>query len=175
MKVAFPTFRPRLGAALVALLLGLAACGEPDKPVAALELTPGRACSLDGMILADYPGPKAQIHYAQGEPDWFCDTVEMFAMILRPEQQRKIVAVYTQDMGKAQWEKPEHNWIDARQAVYVSGSKKMGSMGPTLAAFANEADAQAFARANGGKVLKFSEVTPNMVILDGGVLRDEKP
>ena len=38
---------------------------------------------------------------------------------------------------------------------------------------ASEADAQAFAAQHGGKVLKFDEVKPDMVILDGGALHDQ--
>jgi len=49
----------------------------------------------------------------------------------------------------------------------------MGGMGPTLASFAKHEDAQVFAKTNGGKVLRFDEVTIDMVALDGGVLRDE--
>jgi copper chaperone NosL len=46
-------------------------------------------------------------------------------------------------------------------------------MGPTFAAFARQADAEAFARKNGGRVLKFSDVTPQMADLRGGASRDE--
>lgn len=53
------------------------------------------------------------------------------------------------------------------------GSKRLGSMGPTAASFSSEADAQAFAAQHGGKVLKFDEVKPDMVILDGGALHDQ--
>ena len=47
-------------------------------------------------------------------------------------------------------------------------------MGPTLAAFMHEQDAQAFAKQYGGKVLRFDQITLDMVALDGGVLRDER-
>jgi len=158
----------------LACLLGLGGCGKPAAPQAPGEITDNTACALDGMLLRDYPGPKAQIHYADGPPEFFCDTVEMFAMVLRPEQVRHIEAAYTQDMGRADWNDPRGNWIDARTAFYVSGSNLKGSMGPTFAAFARREDAEAFAHAHGGKVLKFSEVTPEMADLRGGAVRDEK-
>ena len=41
------------------------------------------------------------------------------------------------------------------------------------ASFGSEADAQAFAGKNGGKVLRFDQITIDMVSLDGGVIRDE--
>src|SRR3546814_13892631 len=85
----------------------LSACNEPDPvAVAPLEIAADTYCSLDGMTLADYPGPKAQIHYAQGEPEFFCDTVEMFSLLLQPEQQRTVTAVYVNDMGGTAWEHP---------------------------------------------------------------------
>lgn len=155
----------------------LAACGAPDGgdgAVAALEIDRGTSCALDGMLLADYPGPKAQIHYSgTPQPDWFCDTLEMFSVYLNPEQARRVTALFVQDMGKADWDKPVGNWIDARQAFYVFGSKRLGSMGPTAASFSSEADAQAFAAQHGGKVVKFGEVTPDMAVLDGGALHDQ--
>ena len=155
----------------------LAACGAPSGgsgSVAALEIDRGTSCALDGMLLADYPGPKAQIHYSGlTQPDWFCDTLEMFNIYLNPEQARLVTAVFVQDMGKADWDKPVGHWIDAKKAFYVFGSKRLGSMGPTAGAFASEADAKAFAAEQGGKVLRFDEVTPDMANLDGGALHDQ--
>lgn len=161
---------------LLALLLAsfTFGCSKNEQTTKAVEIDRTTSCSLDGMILMDYPGPKAQIHYDKGEPDFFCDTMEMFSIYLRPEQKKRVKALFTQDMGKTPWEQPTGNWIDAKVAHYVIGSKKMGSMGPTLAAFARIEDAQAFAKQYGGKVLRFDEVTLNMVALDGGAQHDER-
>ena len=155
--------------------IALAACGKPDTPdtIVPLEIGAGTSCSLDGMLLADYPGPKAQIHYAgQEEPDFFCDTVEMFNIYLTPEQVRVVRALLVQDMGKADWDVPRDHWIDAKTAYYVHGSKRHGSMGPTIASFAQESDAVKFAAEHGGKVYRFSDITPDMVVLDGGAQHD---
>jgi copper chaperone NosL len=162
--------RPLLLAALVAL----AACEKEGPPPSAQEIAPGTACALDGMLLKDYPGPKAQIHYADGPAEFYCDTVEMFAMLLAPESARRVRAVYTQDMGRAEWRHPHGHWIDARSAFYVAGSRLKGSMGPTFAAFAQRADAEAFAVKHGGKVVAFGEVTRDMVDLRGGGFQDER-
>ncbi len=153
----------------------LAACGQQAaQNTAAIEITRETACSLDGMTLADYPGPKAQIHFAtQPAPEYFCDLMEMFDIYLKPEQARKVTALYVQDMGKTSWEAPKGEWIDAKTAFYVVGSQKMGSMGPTFGSFAKENDAKEFIRANGGKVYKFGEITPDMAALDGGALHDQ--
>lgn len=47
-------------------------------------------------------------------------------------------------------------------------------MGPTIASFPREADAQAFVATNGGKVLHFSDITRDMVDLSGGAMHDSK-
>lgn len=159
---------------LVAAVLVAAGCSRSAPPPAPKEITRETVCVLDGMTLADYPGPKGQIVYAQGEPDFFCDTMELVAIVLRPEQARPIVGVFTQDMAATDWARPQGHWIDARSAWFVLGSDMKGSMGPTLATFARAEDAQAFARKHGGRALRFDEITPAMVSLDGGVLKDER-
>lgn len=155
----------------------LAACGGGGgggSAVSPVDFDRSTACALDGMLLADYPGPKVQMHYAGvPNPDWFCDTIEMFNVYLNPEQARLVAALYVQDMGKADWNAPQGHWIDAKKAFYVFGSKRLGAMGPTAASFASEADARAFATEHGGKVLRFDEVTPDMAALDGGALHDQ--
>lgn len=172
-QLEFSAKRLALAGTIGALIL-ISACSEQTKPSQPVEPTASTACSLDGMLLMDYPGPTGQIQYDQGPPDFFCNTVEMFAIYLKPEQHKRVVAVFTQDMGKADWNKPQGYWIDARTAFYVIGSKKTGSMGPTIGSFARDEDAQAFAKRNGGKVLRFDQVTFDMVSMDGGVLKDEK-
>lgn len=164
----------RRGLLLVATLL-LAGCGEqtPDTGRQAVAPEAGTSCALDGMLLADFPGPKAQMRYAgQDAPDFFCDTVEMFHLYLNPEQVRKVEGLFVQDMGAADWDAPQGHWIDATQAYYVVGSSRHGSMGPTIASFAREADARHFAEEYGGKVYPFAGITADMAVLDGGALHD---
>lgn len=139
---------------LVALLAG---CGQAS--LQALEPAADTACALDGMVLRDYPGAKAQIRYADGKTDYFCDVVELLRSVLAPEQARGASAPYVQDMGKADWQHPHGQWIAARTAVYVVGSRAVGSMGPTAVPFAQRADAEAFARREGGRVLAFADLT----------------
>lgn len=173
--------RQLLGLAVLAslgALGGLAGCGDRTgdaRTLAPVEIGAATSCELDGMLLADYPGPKAQIHYAgAAAPVFLCDTVELFNMMLRPEQVRKVMAVYVQDMGKADWEQPRGNWIDARAGFFVLGSKRHGSMGPTIGSFAQELDAKKFVERWGGRVLRYDEIKPEMVDLSGGALHDSK-
>lgn len=169
-----PMFSRRCCLGLLLATPLLVACQQST--VAAAHPVPidkNTSCSLDGMSLMDYPGPKGQIQYEQGAPDFFCDTIELFAVYLRPEQQRKILGVYVQDMALADWDKPVGNWIDAKSAFYVVGSKRTGSMGQTFASFASEAAARAFAAKEGGKVYPFAQIRPEMAELDGGVVKDK--
>jgi copper chaperone NosL len=159
-------------AALGAAMAIVGACAYQAVTPPPMELSDAALCSMDGMLLADFPGPKGQILYDQGKPEVFCDTVELLSALIAPEQQRHVAAAYTEDMAHTSWEKPKGHWIDARTAYYVAGSRRTGSMGPTLASFANQRDAAKFARDNGGKVLRFADITPDMVALDGGVLKD---
>ena len=172
-----PPLRILLALAILGATLGLTGCDKASETVstAPVEIDHATSCELDGMLLADYPGPKAQIHYADQEaPAFFCDTTELLSTLLAGEQVRPIRAVYVQDMAKADWDHPEGHWTDARTAFYVFGSKRQGSMGPTVGSFAQESDAQKFANENGGKVLAFAAITPDMVDLSGGAKHDTR-
>lgn len=159
-------------AATLALLSVLAACSKTVQQATPLEPGADTACSLDGMILKDYPGPKAQIHYKEGQPEYFCDLMELFGTLLAPEDKRPVAGAFVQDMGKTAWERPEGNWIDAKAAFYVVGSKKPGSMGATFGSFSSMQDAEAFAQKEGGKVMRFDEINLDMVNVNTGAPHD---
>lgn len=164
----------RTGSLLAALVL--AACSQASNGPAAREPGAGAMCTLDGMALADFPGPKAQVWYGEHEVDHYCDLLELFAQLLAPEQKRMVRAAYVQDMGAADWAQPKGHWINARDAYYVVGSRKLGSMGPTFGSFAAQNDAEAFARAEGGQVLRFGQVSLAMtqVRMDGAAAHGDR-
>lgn len=170
--------RLTLGLLALSAIAPLAACSDTaSKAVstAPVEIGAGTSCTLDGMLLMDYPGPKGQIHYANAEaPDFYCDTMEVLNTLLVPEQVRTVTAVYVQDMGKTSWDEPRGAWIDAKTALYVHGSKRKGSMGATLATFSAEADAQQFIAEYGGKLLRMADIKPEMVDLSGGAGLDSR-
>ncbi|MDO5103705.1 MAG: nitrous oxide reductase accessory protein NosL [Lautropia sp.] len=170
------TRRMLLGLVALAALSPLSACKsdtEKAATIAPVDITRNTACELDGMLLMDFPGPKGQIHYAGlPQPAFYCDTMEVINALLVPEQVRKVNAVYVQDMGQTDWDNPQGAWIDANTAIYVLGSRRKGSMGPTLASFSKTEDAQAFAKEYGGQVVKMADIKPEMVDLRGGAHLD---
>jgi copper chaperone NosL len=178
LRSSHPTRRGLLCGCAALAAVSFAGCGRKDatddagKP---REIAAQSSCSLDGMLLSDYAGPKGQILYkGSSEVAWFCDSMELLSTLLKPEQVRPLLAAHVQDMAQADWDKPVGHWIDARQAVYVLGSKRHGSMGPTAASFADEAGAKAFAQQWGGRVLRYAEITPEMADLSGGALHDSR-
>jgi copper chaperone NosL len=151
--------RHRLFSAMAAALL-LAACGEAARAPVPGEPGADTVCALDGMSIKDYPGPKAQIVFKGGHVDFFCSLEELFEVLFGEDGQHGIAASYVQDMGKADWNKPQGHWIDARSAVYVLDSRAQGAMGPAIASFAKKEDARAFAAREGGRVLDAGQVRP---------------
>lgn len=157
------------------LLAGCTGGEEAATPVSPQEPDRSAACKVCGMTVVDYPGPKAQI-FLKGEekPAHFCSTRDFFGYILEEDspQAHRIRAMYVQDMGVTDWEKPhegETAWIPAKEALYVVGSDRGGAMGPTLASFASEKDAQAFADEHGGELMRFGEIDQELVVdLPGG-------
>ncbi len=164
------------GLACPLLLLALVACSDDSiKSADALDFDEKTSCELDGMLLAEYPGPKAQIVFqGQTKPVYYCDTLELLHTLLLPEQKRLVSAAYVQDMAKTSWDKPQGHWLKAEAAWYVQGSRKHGSMGPTFASFSQQSDAERFAKEHGGKVYAFNQIKAEMVDLSGGALHDGK-
>lgn len=168
-------FKTTVRVTLAALALVLVAACQNDSHTLPPphEVNDSTISVLDGMSLKDYPGPKAQIIYADGQTDFFCDTLGLFSVYLRPEHDHKVSVMYVQDMGAADWQHPVGHWIDAKQATYVVGSKKLGAMGQTFASFANESDAARFVKSEGGKEYHFDQITVDMATTDGGVVKDQ--
>ena len=72
-----------------------------------------------------------------------------------------VVHVFMHDAGAVDWKNPDDSkLIDATKAWFVYGSKVKAVMGPSLAPFATKEAAQAFQKANGGKLMSFADLTP---------------
>lgn len=148
----------------LSLMLLLAACfrQEGTRP-APVELTRDNGCAVCGMIIVDFPGAKAQIHYRKGKYSPFCSTLDMFLFYLQPDRPADIVAIYVNDMGKADATHPKGHWIDAEKALYVQGGDIMGPMGEALVPFGERKDAEGYREKHGGKIIAFTDVTMDML------------
>ncbi|MEO5360293.1 MAG: nitrous oxide reductase accessory protein NosL [Nitrospirota bacterium] len=134
--------------------------GEKERPVQAVELTRKHVCVVCGMILVDFPGAKGQIHYKDGKYDVFCGTMDMFTYYFQPDTSKNISAIFTNDMGDADW---KTKWIDAKKAYYIYDTKKSGAMGDPFQPYLQEEMAKNFTGLYGGEVLRFDNITPDML------------
>ena len=129
-----------------------------------------------GMNVLEHPGPKGQIITASRiDPYWFTSVRDTVAFTLMPDQPRDIRAIYVSDMAQApSWAEPgATNWIDARKAFFVIESRRQGGMGAAEAVpFGTRAAADAFAAANGGTVVIFTEI-PSAYVLGSDTAGDQ--
>jgi copper chaperone NosL len=120
------------------------------------------------MNVLEHAGPKGQIILAsRTDPIWFSSARDAIAFTMLPEEPKDIRAIYVSDMAKApSWEDPgANNWIDARQALFVIGSRVKGGMGaPETVPFSSRAAADKFAGENGGQVVTFDDVPRDYVL-----------
>lgn len=158
----------------VSASLGLAACGDTSTtgtPPPPYELTAEAVGNYCGMNVLEHGGPKSQIILASRlEPVWFSSARDAFAFTMLPEEPKDIEAIYVSDMAKAQdWDRPgATNWILAKTAFYVIGSRMKGGMGADeTVPFSTRDAAEKFAAKQGGRVVLFDEVPQDYVLGSG--------
>ncbi|TAN25119.1 MAG: nitrous oxide reductase [Castellaniella sp.] len=165
-------FRASLSALLLSLLL-LTGCERhvlpPSQQPVAIE--DDDICAVCGMYIKDSPGPRGEA-YVEGhkQPLKFDSTRDFFAYILQPDNATRLQNLFVQDSARINWAHPSNSadsFTDARTAYYVGWQPLLGSMGPTLASFARKEDADQFIRDHGGHLLRFDEITPEMISLLG--------
>ncbi len=166
-------------ALLILALLALAACKEETAqntaPVPLDERSVGHYCQMD---LLEHDGPKAQAHLdgLPGAPLFFSQVRDVVAYLRMPEQSHAILSIWVNDMGApgATWAAPgAENWIDADTAHFVVGAEVTGGMGaPEIVPFSDVAAAAKFATANGGEVMRLSDI-PDTAVLAPVALGDD--
>lgn len=150
-----PTRRHILQLAGMALL---ACAPEPELQATPVDIAPDDACALDGMLIAEHEGPKAQLLRANGERALFCDAGEVFAEWLDPVRRHRIAGLWFQVLEEGPWEAHAGGWARAEDLIFVVGSQRMGAMGPTLAPFRLRASAERFVQQYGGTILRLDEI-----------------
>ena len=152
----------------ILLLLAFGGCGEQQQagPRPPVPFHDGDECHVCGMLIARFPGPKGEAWVRGGaRPLKFCSTRELFGWLLQPDSAAVAEAVYVHDMAQNDWQHPDDTrLIDARSAWYVAGSRLQGAMGPTLASFARREDAEAFAGRHGGRIIRYQDITLDLLV-----------
>jgi copper chaperone NosL len=145
--------------------LAASACNAENSAgeVAALTpIEPGESCHVCGMIVANFPGPKAQAAVKNREKTLkFCSTADLFTWLLQPETEAIVQAVYVHDMGAsgASWDKPsDAHYVDVKKAWYVVGGDQMGAMGATLASFKEKGAAEHYIMQHGGQLKRYTDI-----------------
>jgi copper chaperone NosL len=158
---------------LLMVVSGLSGCRDqqtltPPKPFALTADAVGHYC---GMNLTEHAGPKGQIILAsQDWPVWFSSAREALSFTMLAEEAKDIRAIYVSDMAKAKsWDQPgADNWVEARNAFFVIGSRKRGGMGaPETIPFSTRPAAERFMADNGGSVVTFAQVPRDYVLGSG--------
>ncbi len=132
-----------------------------------------------GMNLLEHPGPKGQIFAASLiEPVWFSSVRDTIAFTMLPDEPKDVQAIYVSDMGKApSWDKPgAENWVEARKALFVIGSRVKGGMGGDEAVpFSDRGAAEKFMSENGGRIVTLDQVPRDYVLAAGPDNADAAP
>jgi thiamine biosynthesis lipoprotein len=152
-----------IGRALViAFALGCGQAADDREAAAPQTLTGAEVCAIDGMILRDYDGPKAQILWRDGQRTFYCEAREAFGEWMDRVRRKRISEFYVQDFGGRGWGNYPDRWIRAQDAVFVIESEKLGAMGSSFASFLDPAEADAFSAQHGGRSLRLTEITPDV-------------
>jgi len=157
--------------ALVGVFLIVACDGEhvakaPD-PHEPTQNATGYYCN---MTVVEHNGPKGHVFLeGDGIPFWFTSVRDTIAFTMLPEESKDIAIVYVNDMAKAKsWDQPEAgSWINAKEAMYVIGSTRVGGMGaPEPVPFSMTEKAHEFTKEFGGEVVAFADIPREYILSD---------
>lgn len=120
-------------------------------------------CPVCGMHPARYPRWAAQLIFRDGAAHFFDSPVDLFVFLQRVGRYDRrhtvddVAVVFAKDFEGGQW-------IDARQAFFLHGSRLVGPMRDAdLPAFASREAAAQRARRDGGEVLSYADITPERI------------
>jgi len=119
-------------------------------------------CGKCGMYPAKYPQWQSQIIFNDGSMTSFDGCKCMFNFLYGME---KFDKTHSRDDVSVAWVKDFNSgtWINAVDAYFVVGSNMMGPMGKELVPFADQASAMKFHREQGGTMMQYGEITPDVL------------
>jgi nitrous oxide reductase accessory protein NosL len=129
-----------------------------------LNVPKNAKCPVCGMFVAKYPKWAALIK-VEGKKYYFDGVKDLMKFYLFDGD-------FKYDRSKIKEFKVTNFYtlqtIDAKDAFYVIDSKILGPMGNELIPFSTKKEAQNFIKDHGGKIIKFKDITPKLVMgLDG--------
>ncbi|SFH31992.1 Nitrous oxide reductase accessory protein NosL [Halorubrum aquaticum] len=150
--------------------LGGGAGGDGEGSISPVSLDGEHACDQCGMIVRDHPGPVGQVHFADDEPEGgrpaqFCSSVCTYTYRFDAEDGgRDPLVTFLTDYSLVDQEVFEEGsdvtfsshvessaFSRTTELTVVAGSDVVGSMGPELVPFGEEADVEAFVAEYGGE------------------------
>ncbi|MGQ4274048.1 nitrous oxide reductase accessory protein NosL [Terrihabitans sp. B22-R8] len=163
--------RKSLLAVAVLGAFALAGCNDEkaaEAPPPPQEMTRASIGHYCGMNVLEHTGPKGQIILAsRKDAVWFSSARDAISFTMLPEEPKDVRAIYVSDMSKApNWDQPgTTNWVDAKKAFFVVGSRMKGGMGADEAVpFSDQAAAEKFAGENGGEVKAFDDLPQDYIL-----------
>jgi copper chaperone NosL len=120
-------------------------------------------CPVCGMYPARFPRWAAQSIFRDGAAHYFDSPIDLFVFLQKVDRYdsryalNEVAVSFVSDFETGQW-------IEAQDAFFVHGSSAFGPMRDAdLPAFASREAADALTRSRGGRVLAFTEVTPELI------------
>jgi nitrous oxide reductase accessory protein NosL len=119
-------------------------------------------CPVCGMFVAKYPLWVTRIEHTDGTIKTFDGVKDMMTYFFNPEHfgpssRESIEKIWVKDYYTLEW-------LDGRQAYYVTGSDTYGPMGHEFIPFASKEAAESFRQDHHGeKVLSFAEISEPLV------------
>jgi nitrous oxide reductase accessory protein NosL len=158
------SIKGRVGLCILLIAFCLcAACGKASGPIKA-DASEG-VCPVCRMDVKATDPATSEIVYSDGTKLMFETAGDMLTFYNEPEKYE--VTEAQKDRGKIERilikdynSKAE---IDARRVTLVYKSRVNGPMGPDVFAFQSQDEASSFVKTNGGSLLTFNDLTPEMV------------
>jgi len=126
------------------------------------DITAKSRCPVCGMFVAKYPDWITQVRQTDGTVQFFDGVKDMLAYYFDPAAfggpaRESIQEIWVKDYYTLEW-------LDGRQAFYVTGSDTYGPMGHEFIPFSSLEAASNFLQDHHGKeVLSFDDITPALV------------